>query len=273
MKLESNQAQVMIAPDKPILYTRRAATVTLTLNRPHVLNAIDGAMVKMLAAALAEVAQDSTVRAVILTGNGRGFCAGGDLQFALEANPSRLGDSFLALTDMLHPCIEMIRAMPKPVIAAINGPAAGAGLFLALAADLRVMAESAYLKQSNTTYGLTCPAGGTFLLPRLIGLAQALEIVMLDEAIPATRARELGLVTQVTSQAALLPTAEELATRVAAMPTGVLGQVKQLMNQSFSATLTEQLAHEQRALVASANSSEGREGITAFLEKRVPEYA
>jgi 2-(1,2-epoxy-1,2-dihydrophenyl)acetyl-CoA isomerase len=256
-----------------VLVAHRAAIATLTLNRPDVLNAIDGAMVETLKIALAEAAQDESVRAVILTGSGRGFCAGGDLRFARDANPDRPGDSFLTLTDLLHPCIETIRTMAKPVIAAINGPAAGAGLFLALAADLRIMAENAYLKQSNTSYGLSLPAGGTFFLPRLVGIGRALEIAMLDEPIPAPRALELGLVSQVTPPAALLDTAHELATRVAAMPVGVLGQVKHLMNQAFANSLTEQLAYEQAAIVASAGSAEGREGMAAFLEKRIPDFS
>ncbi len=255
-----------------VLVSRRGAIVTLTLNRPEVLNAIDGALVTTLRTALSESAQDPSIRAVILSGSGRGFCAGGDLRFALEANPERPGDSFLALTDALHPCIELIRTMSKPVIAAINGPAAGAGLFLALACDLRVMADSAYLKQSNTSYGLSLPAGGSFLLPRLVGMGRALEIVLLDEPISAVRAFEIGLVTQVVPLAELLERTAALATRVAQMPVETLGRVKRLMNQVWATTLTEQLAYEQSELAASANASEGREGIVAFLEKRRPDF-
>lgn len=255
-----------------VLVSRRGAIVTLTLNRPEVLNAIDGALVTTLRTALSEAAQDPSIRAVILSGSGRGFCAGGDLRFALEANPERPGDSFLALTDALHPCIELIRTMSKPVIAAINGPAAGAGLFLALACDLRVMADSAYLKQSNTSYGLSLPAGGSFLLPRLVGMGRALEIVLLDEPISAVRALEIGLVTQVVPLAELLERTAALATRVAQMPVETLGRVKRLMNQVWATTLTEQLAYEQSELAASANASEGREGIVAFLEKRRPDF-
>jgi 2-(1,2-epoxy-1,2-dihydrophenyl)acetyl-CoA isomerase len=262
----------MYNPQHSVLTTRRGVTVTLTLNRPEVLNAIDGAMVTALQSALTEAAEDKSIRAVILTGSGRGFCAGGDLRFALAANPEQPGDSFLALTDALHPCIELIRTMDKPVIAAINGPAAGAGLFLALACDLRVMASNAYLKQSNTSYGLSLPAGGTFLLPRLVGMGRALEIVMLDEPISARRAFELGLVTQVTPAFELLDRAAALAARAAQMPVETLGRVKRLMNQALVTPLADQLAHEQVELAASANSSEGREGIVAFLEKRRPDF-
>jgi 2-(1,2-epoxy-1,2-dihydrophenyl)acetyl-CoA isomerase len=256
----------------PVLIVQHGATVVLTLNRPEVLNAIDGAMVAALQSALANAAQAPGVRAVILTGSGRGFCAGGDLRFALDANPDRPGDSFTALTDVLHPCIELIRTMDKPVIAAINGPAAGAGLFLALACDLRVMASNTYLKQSNTSYGLSLPAGGTFLLPRLVGMGQALEIVLLDEPIPAHRALELGLVNQVAPAVELFERARALAARAAQMPVETLGRVKRLLNQALVTPLADQLAHEQVELAASANSSEGREGIVAFLEKRRPDF-
>ena len=129
------------------------------------------------------------IRAVVITGTGRAFCSGGDLRFALDANPTMPGDSFLALTEILHACIQQIRELIKPVIAMLNGPAAGAGLFLALACDLRIMADDAYLKQSNTSHGLSIPAGGTHTLPHLVGMARALEIAMLDEPIPAARAR------------------------------------------------------------------------------------
>jgi 2-(1,2-epoxy-1,2-dihydrophenyl)acetyl-CoA isomerase len=125
----------------------------ITFNRPKVLNALDLDMVEMLRQLLIAARTDQTIRAIVITGKGRAFCAGGDLKFAVQANPARPGNSFLALTAVLHTCIEEIRTMSKPVIAAINGPAAGAGLFLALACDLRIMANTAYLKQSNTSYG------------------------------------------------------------------------------------------------------------------------
>jgi 2-(1,2-epoxy-1,2-dihydrophenyl)acetyl-CoA isomerase len=229
-------------------------------------------MGQALQARLAEAEQNPEVRAVILTGNGRGFCAGGDLRFALAANPDAPGKSFLALTGILNQCILTIRHMSKPVIAAINGPAAGAGFFLALACDLRVMAASAYLKQANTSHGLTIPAGGTATLPRLVGLARALEIAMLDERISAARALELGLVNKVSFDTTLAEQTQELAGRVARMPVGALGRVKRLMNEAFSASLAEQLERESVEIAASANSGEGREGIAAFLEKRRPDF-
>lgn len=145
-------------------------------------------------------------------------------------------------------------------------------LFLALACDLRVRADTAYLKQSNTSYGLSLPAGGSFLLPRLVGLARALEITILDEPIAASFALELGLVTQVVPHNALLSGAQSLAARVARMPIGTLGRVKRLMNDSYWHTFEEQLQDERMQLAVSANAAEGREGIAAFLEKRQPNF-
>ncbi len=263
---------VVHTEDSPILYQRNGPIAQITLNRPAVLNAIDMNMVTMLQAHLYEASQDPTVRVVLLTGQGRGFCAGGDLRFARAMNPEQPSGSFLALTAVLHHCIAEIRTMPKPVIAAINGPAAGAGLFLALACDLRIMSDSAYLKQSNTSYGLSIPAGGTFLLPRLLGLGLALEIAMLDEPISAQRALALGLVTKLTSDETLMEDAQGLATQLAHRAGDALGRTKQLINGAFDQTLEEQLCLERQAVAASANTAEGREGVAAFLEKRQPNF-
>lgn len=246
--------------------------LTITLNRPRVLNAIDLEMAEQLMHCLLNAAKTPSIRAIVLTGAGRAFCSGGDLKFAYQANPEVPGDSFLALTAILHACIEEIREMSKPVIAAINGPAAGAGFFLALACDLRIMAQSAYLKQSNTSYGLSMPAGGTFTLPRLVGLARALEIAMFDEPISSTQAHTLGLVNRVVGDDCLLADAQQFAARAARMPIETLGRVKRLMNDSFDSTLSEQLAAERQTIAKTANAAEGREGVTAFLQKRQPQY-
>jgi enoyl-CoA hydratase/carnithine racemase len=262
----------MSGTNDSVLFSRADSVMTITLNRPAVLNALDPKTCEELSVRLEKARQDPKVRAVVLTGSGRAFCAGGDLRFALAANPETPGDSFLALTGILHSCIAQIGSMPKPVIAAINGPAAGAGFFLALACDLRVMADSAYLKQSNTSYGLSIPAGGTFTLPRLVGLARALEIVMLDERITAARALEIGLVNRVAAPAELLGDTRDLALRVAAMPVRTLAGVKRLMHEGHHSTLEEQLHRERHEIAASANAAEGREGISAFCEKRSPDF-
>ena len=233
---------------------------------------MDLEMVKTLHQLLKQAATDASVRTIILTGRGRAFCAGGDLKFALQANPLQPGDSFLALTAILHECIELIRTMAKPVMAVINGPAAGAGLFLALACDVRLMAETAYLKQSNTSFGLSLPAGGTFFLPRLLGMGRALEMVLLDQPVDAATAHTLGLVTEVVEDHSLDARANILAEQLVQKPMHTLGQVKQLMNASFTRSLPEQLLAEQQAIAQSANHAEGREGLSAFVEKRQPVF-
>ncbi|WNZ27705.1 enoyl-CoA hydratase/isomerase family protein [Leptolyngbya sp. NK1-12] len=257
----------------PLLVAIQGDILILTLNRPSVLNAIDAEMAVALQEQLTSASQNPAIRAILITGSGLGFCSGGDLKFAVETNPKYPGDAFLALTAILHDCVEQIRTMSKPVIAAINGAAAGAGLFLALACDLRIMVDSAYLKQSNTSHGLSLPVGGTFTLPRLIGMGRALEIVMLDEAIFAAQSLELGLVTKVVPHQQLQAEALALAARVSQMPIEALGRVKRLMNEAYHNTLTEQLLAERQQIAMSANSPEGREGLAAFLQKRQPNYA
>lgn len=259
-------------PGEPVEAVEADGVLTLTLNRPAVLNAIDPGMAQLLEAHLKRASADASIRVVVLTGKGRAFCAGGDLKFALEANPEQPGDAFFALTAVLHACIELICRMPKPVVAAINGPAAGAGLFLALACDLRLMAQSAYLKVSNPSYGLSLPAGGTFLLPRLAGLGRALEMIMLDSPISALEAEGMGLVTSVAADEAFPEEAQLLARRLTNKAIHTLGQVKQLLYGSLAHTLPEQLLLEQQAIAQSANHAEGREGLAAFVEKRKPVF-
>lgn len=268
----SDEKTIALSAPGSLQISRKNSVLTIFLNRPDVLNAMDIEMAEALRAHLKMAATDATIRAVVVTGKGRAFCAGGDLKFALQANPEQPGDSFLALTSILHDCIEIIRTMAKPVVAAINGPAAGAGLFLALACDLRLMAKTAYLKVSNTSYGLSLPAGGTFLLPRLVGMGRALEMVMIDQPIFAKSAQSLGLVTTVVADNATYAVAETFAHQLSQKAVNTLGQVKQLMNESFDRSLREQLAAEQAAIVRSANHSEGREGLSAFVQKRGPVF-
>lgn len=261
-----------IKHENKLAFSRQDATALITLNRPEVYNALDLEMATRLRDVLVTVERDSQLRAAIISGSGKAFCSGGDLRFAVKANPEQPGKSFLALTEILHDCVLRLRTMSTPVIAAINGPAAGAGFFLAMACDLRIIADAAYLKQSNTTYGLTLPAGGTFHLPRLIGIARTLELVLLDEKIPAQQALEWGLVHRVAPSARLLRAAKTLAQQVAQKPLGVLGRVKRLINESFHSPLDTQLEKERRAIAQSADTAEGREGLAAFLEKRKPAY-
>jgi 2-(1,2-epoxy-1,2-dihydrophenyl)acetyl-CoA isomerase len=168
--------------------------------------------------------------------------------------------------------IEIIRNMVKPVVGAINGPAAGAGLFLVLACGIRLMAHDAYLKVSNTSYGLSLRAGGTYFLPRFVGMSKAQEMVMLDKPVSAKAAYSLGLVTKVVESKAVRAQAAALADELSHKATHTLGLVKQLINTTYALSLVEQLAAEQQAIVESANHAEGREGIQAFLQNRNPDY-
>lgn len=263
-----------VLPTEDVLQVSKKNTVlTLSLNRPDILNAIDIELAQALLVQLKQAATDPGVRVVVITGNGRGFCSGGDLKFALQVNPDQPGDSFMALTSILHACIETIRSMAKPVIAAVNGPAAGAGLFIALACDLRLMADTAYLKVSNPSYGLSLPASGTHTLPRLIGIGRALEMVMLDEPVSARTAQSIGLVSRVVKSKFIYSEAEALAYQLSQKAIHAIGQVKQLMNESYARSLHEQLLAEQQSITDSANHAEGREGLNAFVEKRRPEFA
>jgi 2-(1,2-epoxy-1,2-dihydrophenyl)acetyl-CoA isomerase len=256
----------------PVKLAVDGRTAVVTLNRPSTLNAFDQRTIEALLASLLEVVTDASIRAVVLDGSGRAFCAGGDLRAVLEASPDRPGSALHRLAGVLHRCVVEIRTMDKPVVAAISGPAAGAGLSLALACDLRVMGESAFLQQAYTSNGLAIDGGGTHTLPRMVGLARALEIAMLDERIDSTRALELGLVTRVVADDRVLPEARALATRVADNAIGTLGRVKRLMNRSFDQALEAQLEDERRAIADSANTPEGLEGLRAFVGKRKPAF-
>lgn len=262
----------MSLPDDLVLSFADGPVTTLVLNRPQVLNAFDEATVMRLRERLVAVARDPLVRAVVLTGAGRAFCAGGDLQAALRASPERPGDSFYSLAAVFHQCIVEIRTMGKPVIAALNGPAAGGGFSMALACDLRIMSDVAFLQQAYTSNGLTIDGGGSFMLPRLVGAARALEMAFLDERLGAERALALGLVHRVVPAARLAEEAQALAAQLARRPTEVLGRVKGLINQAFDRPLEAQLEDERRQIAAAADSPEGREGLAAFVEKRAPDF-
>ena len=255
-----------------VLKERRGNALLITLNRPEVYNAFEEGLLGELWDVLRGAAVIPEVRAVVLTGAGHAFCAGGDLRTLMEAYPDWPGDGFYRMAAVYHQCITEIRQMPKPVVAAINGPAAGGGFSIALACDLRIMSDTAFLQQAYTSSGLCMDGGGTFTLPRLVGLAKALEIAMLDERLDAQTALRLGLVTRVVPDAVLKDEALELAERLARMPMSTLGELKALFNGSFQATLPEQLELERHGLAATANHAEGREGLAAFVERRKPDF-
>jgi 2-(1,2-epoxy-1,2-dihydrophenyl)acetyl-CoA isomerase len=241
------------------------------LDRPGALNAFDLDMAGQLAGQLAAVAADDRVRAVVVGGAGRAFSAGGDLKWAL-AHPRGAPAAFGELAGRFHQAILEVRGMPKPVVAAVEGVAAGGGFSLALACDFRVLGASAGLRLAYTSSGLGIDGGGTFTLPRLVGLARALELAALDRPVPAARALELGLATAVCEDGEALAAATRLAAELAGRSTHAFAMAKALLDRSFETTLGEQLERERQGMVASAEHPDGREGLAAFAARRAPRF-
>ena len=258
--------------DQPVIVERDDDIATIRLNRPAKYNALNRELLEGFHAAVTELSFDEQIRAVVLTGAGKAFCGGGDLEAINDADPEHPGRGFWRLAGRFHEAVKELRAMAKPTIAAINGPAAGGGFSLALACDLRLMADAAFLKLAYVENGLSIDGGGSFTLPRLVGLARAMEIAFLDEKISADKALDLGLVNRVVGGDALLESTHQLADRLAAMPTAALGRAKRLLNASFQNSLEQQLELERAEISAAGNSEEGREGMAAFFEKRKPIY-
>lgn len=255
----------------PILAQRHGSILEIALNRPEAYNAFDLEMMVMLSEALANAGTDGDIKGVLLTGAGRAFCAGGDLKW-ISQQAGDAGSTLHRLAPQFHIAITEIRRMPKPVAAAINGIAAGGGFSLALACDFRVMAESAMLRQGYTSNGLSIDGGGTFALPRLVGLARALEIAAFDEPIPASRALEWGLVTKVAADDEVRKEALAMLEGLAKSALHSFAWSKRLFLESFNNTLETQLELERQGISACANHPNGQEGIKAFVEKRKPVF-
>jgi 2-(1,2-epoxy-1,2-dihydrophenyl)acetyl-CoA isomerase len=258
----------MSAPS--LLTDRDGAVAVLTLNRPAAMNALDDELVRALAGALEQAAGDASVRAVVLQGTGGSFCSGADLKEALGQL-----DSGIALATRLAPFQASIRSIataPKAVIAAVDGAAVGFGADLALACDLRVLSERAYLQEKFVGIGLMPDGGGTFHLSRLVGPGRALELLLLGDKVEAPRALELGLANRVVPAAELTREAVALAKRLAEGPPLAVAAIKQATRASMSGTLDEALAREaagQGRLLASADL---REGIAAWTERRAAKF-
>jgi 2-(1,2-epoxy-1,2-dihydrophenyl)acetyl-CoA isomerase len=247
-----------------LLQSATDGVLTLTLNRPEVLNAITPALLDEVTDALREAASGHSVRAVVITGAGRGFCSGQDLRAAAGDGGLDVGT---ILRDHYTPAIRAIRSMDQPVIAAVNGVAAGAGFSLALACDLRIAAESATFVQAFVRIGLIPDLASTYFLPRLIGPARAAELTMLGETVDAARALELGIVNRVVPDTELPAAAAELAGRLARGPRSI-GLTKRALEVSHENDLEAQLAVEERLQTEATTTSDFVEGVSAFLEKR-----
>jgi 2-(1,2-epoxy-1,2-dihydrophenyl)acetyl-CoA isomerase len=248
--------------------SRDGAVLTITLNRPDVLNALNAAMHAGLAAALKEAARDDDVRAVVLTGAGRGFCVGQDLSEFREA-PGDIGDR---LRSAYHPNVLAIRSLEKPVIAAVNGAAAGAGVSFACACDIRIAADSATFVPAFINIGLVPDSGGTYFVTRLLGPARAFEWLASGRRLSAAEAHAWGVVSEVVEADALMQRAAQLAAELAALPTRGIGMTKRLIDHTLTARLPEQLEREAQLQAAATLTHDFREGVDAFLEKREPRF-
>ena len=246
--------------------TRDGAVQTITLNRPDKMNAFTRGLHGELADALKQ-ARDPGVRALVITGAGRAFCAGQDLTEFGET-----GDIGASLRATYHPNILAIRALEKPVIAAVNGACAGAGLSLACACDLRIAADSAAFVPGFIGIGLIPDAGGTYFIHRLLGASRAFEWMSSNRRLTASEAHAWGLVSEVVEAEALPARAAELAATYAELPTRGIGMTKRLFDHADTASLEEQLEMEAQLQAAATQSYDFREGVAAFLEKRPPRF-
>ena len=250
--------------------TRQDDEITeITLNRPKSFNAFNLEMITELAEALIRLATDDAVRGIVIVGKGKAFCAGGDLKWALDFS-DRAGRSFHALAAQLHLAVVEMRRMKKPVIAAINGAAAGAGFSLALACDFRVIEQSAVLRQAYTSNGLCIDGGGTYTLPRLVGLSRALEIAAFDEPISSQQALAWGLVNRVVEDGNALEAARDVLKKLTVKSNYSFGWSKRLLTDSFNHSFESHLELEREGLSDCADHADGQEGLKAFVEKRKP---
>jgi 2-(1,2-epoxy-1,2-dihydrophenyl)acetyl-CoA isomerase len=251
---------------------RRGGELRITLNRPDVMNAWDKQFGVELRAAVEQAAEDDAVRAVVITGAGRGFSSGADLRAGFDATPEGHPDVGTALRDRYHPIITAVRLMPKPVLAAVNGPAVGIGCSLALACDLIVARESAYFLLAFVNIGLVPDGGSSLLLPERVGLARATEMAMLGERIGAKQALEWGLINRVAADDVFDAEVDALAERLATGPTASYAGSKRQLNAWIYRGMEEQLELEATIQQEMAASGDFLEGVQAFLGKRPPEF-
>jgi 2-(1,2-epoxy-1,2-dihydrophenyl)acetyl-CoA isomerase len=254
-----------------LLSQQHGSILELSLNRPEAYNALNLELMIALSDALAEAAWSETIKGVLLTGSGKAFCSGGDLKW-INQQVGDAGASLHRLAPQFHLAILEIRRMSKPVVAAINGVAAGGGFSLALACDFRVMGESAVLKQGYTSNGLSIDGGGTYSLPRLVGAARALEIAAFDEPIPAAKAWEWGMVTKVVADSSVVSEARVMLEGLARSATHSFAWSKRLLNESLQNSLETQLELERLGISDCARHPHGQEGLKAFAEKRKPNF-
>jgi 2-(1,2-epoxy-1,2-dihydrophenyl)acetyl-CoA isomerase len=260
---------------RSVLYEKHDAIATLTLNRPETLNAMNEAMMAEFERLLIDIEADTEVRCVVLTGAGRGFCSGGDQKRDRHTEGGEAffdGDLGGALVERLNRCVLRLQRLPKPILGSINGVAVGAGCNLALATDMRIAADTARFGEVFSRIGLVPDGGGTYFLPRLVGTAKALELIMLGDIIEAAEALQLGLINRVVPAAQLHEETVKLAERLAQGPTLAHGLAKTAVYQGLHMTLEDVLNMEARNQAMAGRSQDRVEGIAAFRDKRPPRF-
>jgi 2-(1,2-epoxy-1,2-dihydrophenyl)acetyl-CoA isomerase len=271
-RLHLESAMVPDMDQRHVLFTLDGRVGTITLNRPGKLNAFAGEMRQELAGVVGEATSDDRVRVVVITGAGRAFCAGADVAYLQDLITTGDWESARELVEVGAKVVSAIASLPKPVIAAVNGPAAGGGANLALACDVRIASDRASIGQTFNRIGLHPDWGGTYFLPRLVGPAKALELMFTGDMIEAQEGLRLGLFNRVVPHERLMEETRALAERLAEKPPIALALAKQAVRRSFDATLQVmldvELDHQSRCFT----SEDAREGISAFLEKRAPVF-
>lgn len=242
---------------------------TLTLNRPEVFNSFNKEMAIAFQTALDECEKDTSVRAIVITGEGKAFCAGQDLAEATDPNGPELTT---IVRYHYNPIIQRIRNIEKPIIAAVNGVAAGAGANIALACDLTIAKESASFIQAFAKIGLIPDSGGTFFLPRIIGCQKALALMLTGDKISAVQAESMNMIYKAVADEYFETEVNQLALKMASLPTRALGLTKKAVNQSFTNTLEQQLAVEEKLQTEAGQTYDFKEGVLAFMEKRMPVF-
>ncbi len=253
----------------PLLVGRDANVATVTLNRPETRNALNAALLSELAKTFESLAGDPDVRAIILTGNGKGFCSGADLRAAMEEGSGLTNEERI---EQFHLVLRSVVNCPTPVIGALNGGAVGFGADLALACDLRVLSSDAYIQEIFVNIGLMPDGGGTFWLPRLVGIGRALEYLLLGTRLDADLAKELGLANRVAPPDELSAVANELATAIAQGPPLAFAQIKSAVRESWTGTVFSALDREKAGQSKLLDSNDMREGVMAWAQKRPPEF-
>ena len=258
-----------------IIYSKENRVATITLNRPAKLNAYSEVMVHEIIAALADARDDDEVRAVIITGSGRGFCSGGDIsrdfQYPARYRGHRM-EAMLEMRENMHQLVTLLRRFDKPTIAAVNGAAVAGGLTLALCCDFRIAAESAKLGDTSLKFALVPDEGGAYLFPKYMGLQNALRMSLFSEVYPAVQAKELGLVTEVVADKDLMPAARRWAERLADGPPIAIRMTKRMMYKQQTMDLENALEDAALSIMVTNYCEDVKEGTTAFHEKRKPEF-